>query len=99
PALSATLSLHDALPISRLDLARGVLNPSAVAIFPPAPDPDAAMSLATSPEGAATPPRPAARLGRVAGALVRRPLALFGLLAVLLDRKSTRLNSSHVKSS
>jgi peptide/nickel transport system permease protein len=42
------------------------------------------MSLATAPEGAAMTPGPAARLSRVIGALVRRPLALFGLVAVLL---------------
>jgi peptide/nickel transport system permease protein len=42
------------------------------------------MSLATSPEGAAMTPGPAARFGRVLAALVRRPLALFGLVAVLV---------------
>jgi peptide/nickel transport system permease protein len=42
------------------------------------------MSIATSPEGAAMTPGPAARLGRVFFAIVRRPLALFGLVAVLL---------------
>jgi peptide/nickel transport system permease protein len=42
------------------------------------------MTLATAPDGAAMTPGPAARLGRVLAGLVRRPLSLFGLVAVLL---------------
>jgi peptide/nickel transport system permease protein len=42
------------------------------------------MTLATTPEGAAMTPGPAARLGRVLTGLVRRPLSLFGLIAILL---------------
>jgi len=42
------------------------------------------MTLATAPAGAATTPGPAAKLGRVLAGLVRRPLSLFGLVAILL---------------
>lgn len=42
------------------------------------------MTLATAPEGTIMTPGPAARLGRVLAGLMRRPLALFGLVAILL---------------
>jgi len=42
------------------------------------------MTLATAPEGAALPPGPAQRLGRVLAGFAGRPLALFGLVAILL---------------
>ena len=42
------------------------------------------MTLATAPEGAAMTPGPAAKLGRVLAGLIARPLALFGLVAILL---------------
>ena len=42
------------------------------------------MTLATAPEGAAMTPGPAQRLGRVLAGIASRPLALFGLVAILL---------------
>lgn len=42
------------------------------------------MTLATAPEGAATTPRPAAHFSRILKGFGRRPLALFGLVAILL---------------
>jgi peptide/nickel transport system permease protein len=41
------------------------------------------MTLATAPDGAATTPRPGARFGKVLARLSRRPLAVFGLIAIL----------------
>jgi len=42
------------------------------------------MTLATAPESGRITPGPAARLGRVAVGLIRRPLALFGLATILI---------------
>src|SRR5690606_41296515 len=84
------LSLHDALPISRSGL---------VPVSDPSNENERfdrvkARKIA---EHLAPLGLDAARLARMAGHMARAREALEGAVADLLDRKSTRLNSSHVK--
>src|SRR5690606_41712201 len=97
PTLLHPLSLHDALPIYKLDLAAVVLQQGSQ---PPANaeiDPRAAI------DGVEVPEIVPFLIGHhferqlVMVAQEDCPLAVVGNVRRLADRKSTRLNSSHVK--
>src|SRR5690606_41618265 len=92
PTGPCTLSLHDALPISarppvRRGVARRVLRGGRAAVELAGP-----AALPAGPADAGVPRRAARPLPPPAPALPHRHALL-----LLPDRKSTRLNSSHVK--
>src|SRR5690606_40080731 len=91
PGLIYTLSLHDALPI--YGDTHEALLPDALAARPPG-----AMRPGTVPAHPARRHVRACAGGAAAGCPARRPdRARPGSRPAGLDRKSTRLNSSHVK--
>src|SRR5690606_41217374 len=93
PAALYTLSLHDALPICR----RSALPARPTVIRRAAPATRRDSRAPTQPEGARA--RRAADRGPAVPAAQGDQIAATGNLHEHGDRKSTRLNSSHVKSS
>src|SRR5690606_41042526 len=89
PAPSYSLSLHDALPIYRPELQHTASRPSHRSGTE-----EANVGIGITPELAFA----AACIWICGILLIHRQLGLpLALLVVSLDRKSTRLNSSHVK--
>src|SRR5690606_40241637 len=91
PTAAYPLSLHDALPIFTPPAA--LMRP--LSLLSDAAVPLMILVLGMQIEKATWPERPGVVAVAVLISLVATPLAAFGLAQ--LDRKSTRLNSSHVK--
>src|SRR5690606_41943935 len=88
-----TLSLHDALPISGRSVCRSLFRfpPVPASLFPPFVFPSGSIILLIVEVGI--------RIVQVLPGYGRNWSAPFGQKCPISDRKSTRLNSSHVKSS